>query len=81
MQWLDEKYVRIWLNDLFVGFIASKDLGTLMRSLGQNPTEGEVQDMINDADPMGKGTIEFGAFLPLMAHKLKVNKNLRNNRY
>jgi calmodulin len=44
-----------------------------MRSLGQNPTEGEIQDMINDADPKGRGTIEFGAFLTLMVHKLKAS--------
>ena len=25
----------------------SLELGTVMRSLGQNPTEGELQDMVN----------------------------------
>ena len=42
-----------------------------MRSLGQNPTEGELQDMINEVDIDGNGTIEFAEFLGMMAKKMK----------
>jgi Ca2+-binding EF-hand superfamily protein len=55
-----------------VGTITTKELGTVMRSLGQNPTEGELQDMINEVDADGNGTIDFPEFLNLMARKMKV---------
>jgi calmodulin len=53
------------------GTITTKELGTVMRSLGQNPTEAELQDMINEVDADGNGTIDFPEFLNLMARKMK----------
>ena len=53
------------------GTITTKELGTVMRSLGQNPTEAELQDMINEVDADGNGTIDFPEFLSLMARKMK----------
>lgn len=55
------------------GSITTKELGTVMRSLKQNPTEAELQDMINEVDADGSGTIDFNEFLNLMARKMKDN--------
>lgn len=40
------------------GTITTKELGTVMRSLGQNPTEAELQDMINEVDADGMSQVE-----------------------
>ena len=53
------------------GTITTKELGTVMRSLGQNPTEAELQDMINEVDADGNGTIDFPEFLTMMARKMR----------
>ncbi len=42
-----------------IGEITTKELGTVMRSLGQNPSESELQDMINEVDSDNNGTIDF----------------------
>ncbi|KAK9360274.1 hypothetical protein V1504DRAFT_455471 [Lipomyces starkeyi] len=53
------------------GQITTKELGTVMRSLGQNPSEAELADMINEVDVDNDGTIDFPEFLTMMARKMK----------
>ncbi|XP_072976911.1 calmodulin-1 [Typha angustifolia] len=53
------------------GCITVEELGTVIRSLGQNPSEEELQDMMREVDADGNGTIEFAEFLNLMAKKVK----------
>ncbi|XP_066109908.1 calmodulin-alpha-like [Saccopteryx bilineata] len=52
------------------GATTTKELEIVMRSLGQNLTEAELQDMINEVDADGNGTIDILEFLT-MARKMK----------
>ncbi|XP_064622997.1 neo-calmodulin-like isoform X2 [Lineus longissimus] len=48
------------------GRITVSELGTVMRMLGQNPTENDLEDMIVEHDLDGNGTIEFNEFSVMM---------------
>uniref|UniRef100_A0A2K5HYF3 EF-hand domain-containing protein n=1 Tax=Colobus angolensis palliatus TaxID=336983 RepID=A0A2K5HYF3_COLAP len=59
------------------GTITTKKLGAVMTSLGQNPTEAELQDMINEevdetireADTDGDGQVNYEEFVQMMSAK------------
>ncbi|XP_012298760.2 calmodulin-like protein 3 [Aotus nancymaae] len=53
------------------GCITTRELGTVMRSLGQNPTEAELQDMMSEIDQDSNGTVDFPEFLGMMARKMR----------
>ncbi len=52
------------------GKIATKELGSIMRNLGQNPTDSELKRIIAEVDSDGNGTIDFKEFLGLMVNKM-----------
>ena len=54
------------------GSITTKELGTVMRSLGQNLSESEIKEIIDEVDEDKNGTIDFQEFLSLMARKMKI---------
>ncbi|XP_042904229.1 calmodulin isoform X1 [Parasteatoda tepidariorum] len=53
------------------GSIEAAELGVVMRSLGQRPTESELVNMIRLVDQDGNGTIEFNEFCFMMSNKMK----------
>ncbi|AOA67759.1 GQ68_00561T0 [Komagataella phaffii GS115] len=53
------------------GKITSKELGIVMRSLGQTPTESELNDLIREIDSNTDGSIDFPEFLTMMARKMR----------
>ncbi|XP_014787760.1 neo-calmodulin [Octopus bimaculoides] len=59
------------------GKITARELGTVLRSLGQNPTEQEIRDMINEVDFDGNGTIEFNEFLAMMSKRQSETNELQ----
>nr|AHA51357.1 EF-hand_1 domain-containing protein [Euplokamis dunlapae] len=52
------------------GSISVSELGTVMRSLGQNPTDHELSEMIREADDDNNGSVDFDEFLLLMSRKM-----------
>lgn len=52
------------------GTITTTELGTVMRSLGQNPTDAELHEMVNEVDSDGNGTIDFPEFISMMSKRV-----------
>lgn len=51
------------------GSCTSSQVGPIMRTFGQNPSEAAIQDMVNAVDKDGSGMIDFPEFLMMMALK------------
>ena len=49
------------------GIIDVKEMGVVMRALGQNPSKQELRDIMREFDENKDGVISFDEFLDLMA--------------
>jgi troponin C len=60
----------IFVEDSTDGTITTKELGKVFRMLGQNPSEQELQEMVDEVDEDGSGTIDFDEFCQMMSKQL-----------
>lgn len=49
------------------GTIDTSELGSIMRSLNMDPTETELQDMINEVDINGNGILDYEEFVTMVS--------------
>ena len=54
-----------------------QELTSLLRTMGQNPTDSEVNDMLNEVDVDGSGVVEFEEFVNFFSRLMK-NLNPQN---
>jgi len=55
------------------GPYCTKSLGPLLRHCGENPSEAEIQDMVNQVDKEATGAVKFPNFLNMMSEKFSDN--------
>ncbi|KAI5702885.1 calmodulin-A-like [Diaphorina citri] len=73
---LDEEQITEWKEAFALfdkngsGKIVSKYVGTVMRAIGRNPTEQELEDLLKEVDPDDVGSVDFESFLKLMANHI-----------
>ncbi|OWF56442.1 Calmodulin-2 [Mizuhopecten yessoensis] len=53
------------------GVISEKELGTVLRSLGENLSDNDLHDMMLEVDEDGNGEIDFQEFLSMMSRRMK----------
>ncbi|KAG0547651.1 hypothetical protein BDA96_01G098500 [Sorghum bicolor] len=53
------------------GCITMEELAAVTRSLGLDPSDQELNDMMSEVDTDGNGIIDFQEFLSLIARKMK----------
>ncbi|XP_023347175.1 neo-calmodulin [Eurytemora carolleeae] len=53
------------------GVVSCKEVGKILRNLGYNPSDAELQEMIRLADKDGSGALDFPEFLNMMKERIK----------
>lgn len=53
------------------GVITTRELGSVMRTVGLNPTEAEILNFIKEADTDNSGSINFEEFSVMMVDKMR----------
>ena len=60
------------------GFVATSDLGTIVRGLNFNPSETDVAEMVKEVDPDSRGSFNQNALTKLIASRPKQEETLED---
>ena len=72
---LQEKFLLFDLDGNNV--ISKKELGAVMRSFGENPTEEDLKSLMKELDADGSEVLEFKEFINLMASSNRLNMMMK----
>ena len=61
----------------FYNYNNLQELGTVMRRIGERPTDKELRDMVAEVDEDKSGTIEFDEFLTIMANRISDSEKIQ----
>nr|CAB3227444.1 calmodulin-alpha-like [Phallusia mammillata] len=62
----EEAFYLLDPND--TGAISEKEVGIVMRALGQDPTDEEIHNLVQEVDRSGTGCLNFQNFLAFLSH-------------
>ena len=57
------------------GMFSRQELKTIMRSLGQNPTEDDIEEMLLNVDRDKDGQISYDEFMKIISQQIKASGN------
>ncbi|XP_052768140.1 calmodulin-A-like [Mya arenaria] len=57
------------------GTIEATELADVLRNMGQNLTDADLEEMINEVDEDGNGEIDFDEFLTMMENKMQYKED------
>ena len=72
---LTNAFVQFTDNGEEDGNVATSQLGTIVRALGKNPTEAEIDEMIKELESSSGDTFDLSTFISIMADKMNDDSN------
>ena len=60
------------------GYVNTAELGTIVRGLNLNPSDGEVNDMVKEVDPQGVGQFDQNSLISLIARRPRVQETVED---